>query len=297
MTVTSLIEPIKVEWWVYVPPVFIFNTLIAMRAICIDTLSIVDICWSLMFTIPNAIIMYYRRDQLTNLMILVMTLVSVWAARLSIHIGSRFDGQEDWRYKVIKARWGHRGPCCRRISAWAYVFMMQAAFTFINNASALYVMKNSMPGESVNQIFLFAGVSVWVTGQFFEIVGDRQLQAFRNDQRNKGQIMNKGLWRYSRHPNYFGECFSWWGVWLIACSIGGYGTIYSAVFITLLIRYISGPRFIEDKSLKRKSVEKQADFRVYMTETNMMFPMPYTKHSEQKRAELWNKFKKEAEAN
>ena len=117
-------------------------------------------------------------------------------------------------------------------------------------------MEYSVPGESVNQILVSVGLWAWVTGQFFEIVGDRQLQAFRDDESNKGQIMKKGLWRYTRHPNYFGEVFSWWGIWLLACSIRGYYTVYSALFITLLIKYVSGPVFLEEKSLKRKSPER-----------------------------------------
>merc|ERR1719199_1654485 len=105
-----------------------------------------------------------------------------------------------------------------------------------------------------------------------EMIADKQLQAHRDDPEMKGVLMKTGLWRYSRHPNYFGECLSWWGIYLIACGgktgqMGGWQTFYSALFISLLIPFVSGIRILEKYRQTRK-----AAFRVYMEETSAFIP-------------------------
>lgn len=137
------------------------------------------------------------------------------------------------------------------------------------NASALHVLAKSRVGAGLG-LWEAAGASVWLTGFLYEVIGDAQLQQHRDDPSTAGTLMTSGLWRHTRHPNYFGEALSWWGIYLIACgSQGGHRTIYSALFITFLIRFISGVPMLEDKQ------KMKAEFRLYMMETNVFSPMAY----------------------
>ena len=116
----------------------------------------------------------------------------------------------------------------------------------------------------------YVGAAIFVFGIIFETVADQQMYSFKKDPANKGKLIKIGLWRYSRHPNYFGEAALWWGIYLIACGIKwGWVTFYSALSITLLIRYVSGVPFLEEKYSKRP------DFQVYMKETNCFIPWFY----------------------
>ena len=150
-----------------------FNTLNYFLALYLDDLSIVDITWGLMFLIPNGMLMYAKRDQLNEVMILVGAMVLIWSLRLSIHIGRRHKG-EDYRYKIIKKRWEHRGTIGRLFWAWAFVFVMQGTFSYINNMSAIIIMQNS-PADQKIGTWEIVGASMWFLGMFFEVVGDIQL--------------------------------------------------------------------------------------------------------------------------
>lgn len=117
-----------------------------------------------------------------------------------------------------------------------------------------------------------------------------QLQSHRDDPKKAGTLMTTGLWRYTRHPNYFGECLLWWGIYLIACGQpGGARTFYSCLFITLLIRFVSGVAMLERKQ------KKKAAFRLYCLETSNFFPMMCSPVPEEKRAALLAKFTEEIE--
>jgi len=193
-----------------------FNTLVYLLALKLDDLSIVDITWGLMFIIPNGMIAYARRDELSDVAKVVLGMVLIWSLRLSIHIGRRHKG-EDYRYKIIKRRWEHRGYIGRLFWAWAFVFVMQGTFSFINNMSAIIIMRTS-PKEQQFGTWEIAGATMWVVGMLFEVVGDYQLQKHRDDPSKQGTIITSGLWRYTRHPNYFGEAFLWWGIYVMACG-------------------------------------------------------------------------------
>jgi len=168
-----------------------------------------------------------------------------------------------------------------------YIFGLQGFFSMINNASAIYLMRYSPAGAKIG-VFEIAGAIVWFMGQSMEIISDKQLQAFRDDTSNRGKVIDTGFWRYTRHPNYFGEALSWWGIYIIACGApNGYWTFWSALFITLLLRYVSGVRMLELKQRLKPA------YRIYMMETSALIPMWYTKVPEADRPELLEKFKKE----
>jgi steroid 5-alpha reductase family enzyme len=129
---------------------------------------------------------------------------------------------------------------------FSYVFMMQAVFSILINASSLFAMLNSA-GQGIGSLDIL-GAAVFAIGFIMEAVADHQLQTFRNNkQRAPGSIINTGLWRYSRHPNYFGEALLWWGLYLFTCSLPPKGFLYffSPLIITLLLRYVSGVPLLE----------------------------------------------------
>ena len=156
---------------------------------------------------------------------------------------------------------------------------MQGLFSMVNNASAIYVMRNSQGGNTLSYVEL-AGMSVWLVGFAMEVIADAELQAHRNDPAKQGTIITTGTWRYSRHPNYFGEAFLWWGIYLVSIGCGGLYTFYSALFITLLIRYVSGVAMLERKQKKKPA------FRVYMQETNAFIPWFSKPFDDEKRPQM-----------
>ena len=143
----------------------------------------------------------------------------------------------------MRKRWTERSTSYYYWAAFIYVFMMQALFSLIVNSSALFISI-----WSTGEFFALdvVGAAVWAFGFVFELVSDWQLQKFRDDPSNRGKLIKSGLWRYSRHPNYFGEAVLWWGIFIIALSVEyGYFTIYGPIFITLLIRFVSGVPLLE----------------------------------------------------
>ena len=165
----------------------------------------------------------------------------------------------------MRKRWNEKGKCNFYFRTFTFIFTMQAFFSLIVNSSALFVSIWS-PKEF---FFLDAvGAGVWLFGFLFETIGDYQLTQFRNNpDPNKGRVIKSGLWRYTRHPNYFGEVVAWWGIFIIACSIKwGWITFYAPLFITLLIRFVSGVPLLEEKQ------KQKPEFKQYMEETNCFVP-------------------------
>mmetsp|Transcript_38698 Transcript_38698/g.58874 ORF Transcript_38698/g.58874 Transcript_38698/m.58874 type:complete len:140 (+) Transcript_38698:31-450(+) len=128
---------------------------------------------------------------------------------------------------------------------------MQGFFALVNCSAVIYVnlVSSSDKDETVPSVLDIAGLCIWACGFLMETIADLQLARFlKNPPPGSGKFCKVGLWRYSRHPNYFGEAFMWWGIWLIACNEDwGWVTVYSCVFITLLIRFLSGVPFPEKK--------------------------------------------------
>lgn len=284
--------------------VMVFNTFNFIIAyFMLNDLSIVDITWSIMFIIPNAVLILdkiYRPEfeggdapGIEAVSVKEWTLlgmVTVWSIRLAVHIGSRHKG-EDYRYIMIRKRWAHRGPFLRFLYSYLYIFGMQGLFSMVNNGSAIHIMWFTKK-EDVLGVWEIVGIVVWAIGQFFEVVGDCQLTAHRKDESKRGTIITSGLWRITRHPNYFGECASWWGIYLMACG-GTSGehlgalTFYSCLFITLLIRYVSGVAMLERKQ------KKKAVFRVYCDETSAFIPACYKVIEGEEREALLVKYQQE----
>ncbi|MFW5708883.1 MAG: DUF1295 domain-containing protein [Chloroflexota bacterium] len=225
--------------------------------------GIVDIFWGIGFVIL-AIFYFILTDGFGGRKILVTALVVIWGLRLASHIGYRNIGKpEDFRYKRWREKYG-------RDYWWVsffLVFLLQGTVMWLVSAPVLVAQYHSAPAYFT--LFDIAGAFLWSVGFFFEAVGDWQLMRFKADPANQGKVMNRGLWRYTRHPNYFGDSVQWWAFYLIAISVPwGLLTIFSPVLMTYLLVYVSGVAMLE------RSMRKKPKYDEYMRRTSKFFPMP-----------------------
>ncbi len=169
--------------------------------------SIVDIGWGIGFVLI-AISIFFQSDK-TTVQLIAVSLITVWGLRLATYIYSRNKGKpEDYRYAQWREEWGKYVV----IRAFFQVFMLQGAIMLIV-ASPLYVIF-SQPLELTWNVFL--AIVVWLIGFYFETMGDYQMAQFKKNPDNKGKVMRYGVWKYTRHPNYFGDATQWWAIFLFA---------------------------------------------------------------------------------
>ncbi len=222
--------------------------------------SIVDIGWGIGFVIL-AWILFFLRLPVQLVRTSITLLVSLWGIRLFYHILKRNHGKpEDFRYVAFRKAWG-KWVIPR---AFLQVYMLQGALMFL---IALPFILLEGAAKPVNVVLYVIGLAVFATGFLFESIGDAQLKAFLRDPENRGKIMSTGLWRYTRHPNYFGEATLWWGIFLIALS-GGVTpfAVVGPVIITLLLLFVSGVPLLE------KSMKDKPGYAEYAAKTSIFVP-------------------------
>ena len=224
-----------------------------------NDVSIVDSLWSPMFLLV-ALVYVSLIDDGGPRTRLIMVLVALWAIRLSVYITWRNHGQpEDYRYQEIRA---NNEPFFRYKSLYI-VFILQALLAWVISMP----LAVAISGQSAIGFLDYAGVALFAVGLTFEALGDLQLSRFRSDPANAGKVLDKGLWRFSRHPNYFGNFTLWWGFFLLALSAGGWWTVVSPLLMTFLLLKVSGVALLEkDISGRRPQYEK------YILNTNAFFP-------------------------
>ena len=247
----------------------------------INNNSIVDFGWGLGFVVLSVI--YFAITNPVNMTaILVSALVTIWGLRLSFHIAKRnFGKPEDFRYIEMKKNWG-KHPM---FHAFFKVYMLQA---FLMYLIATPIMVAFFSGSNTFNLFTGIGVGVWFVGFCFEVIGDLQLKNFRKNKENKGKILKTGLWKYTRHPNYFGEAAMWWGIFIIvAPSNLGLWALSSPVLLTYLLLFVSGVPLLEEKLKDNEAYQEYAEV------TSIFFPLPPKKSTEEKKKELMEKIKKE----
>lgn len=229
--------------------------------------SWIDAWWSLSFLIPNVVVLIIRAskgypyDSISGRMWLITSCVAIWALRLSSYIFRRHK-REDYRYKDMRERWTEQGTVVYYLKAFGFIYIGQGIFSLINNAGPLFVNIWSVgfkpeidmttfkfKTDYTLTVFDFLGAAVWAAGFAIEVASDYQLAShLANPRPGTGKFIKSGLWRYSRHPNYFGEAVMWWGIWLIALNMDyGWVTIYAPIFITTFLRFVSGVPFPEKK--------------------------------------------------
>lgn len=214
--------------------------------------SIVDQVWGLGFVLAGAGAWWAG----TTLRLWVLGLVALWGIRLSVHIHRRNRGRgEDPRYAAWRNQHGKSWP----LRSLVTVFLLQGAILWVV-ASPVWVVLG-YEGSAVG-LLDYIGAGVVLFGVTFEAIADRQLKRLHVS----GTIMDRGLWKYSRHPNYFGEAVVWWGFWIIALSHGAWWTIASPVAITLLLRFVSGVPMLE------KKMQDRPGWADYARRTNAFVP-------------------------
>jgi steroid 5-alpha reductase family enzyme len=226
--------------------------------------SLVDRTWSLMIAGP-AFVYAAQTGWAGSRAIALLVLVLAWGVRLCIYITARNWGHgEDRRYQEIRAR----NQPHFALKSLVLIFALQAVLAWIVAMPTLAALVGDRPFGA----FDILGIAVALAGGLFEAIGDAQMSAFKRDPANKGQVMDRGLWRFTRHPNYFGEACFWWGVWLFALGAGGLAaawTVVSPVLVTTLLLKVSGVALLE-----KDIGERRPAYRDYIARTNAFVPGP-----------------------
>jgi steroid 5-alpha reductase family enzyme len=223
--------------------------------------SIVDSLWSLSFVLMTLVYILLA-PAAGDRALLTLFLVGVWAVRLSAYITQRNWGKpEDRRYQAIR-RENEPGFWLKSLYV---VFGLQAILAWIISLPLLTAVVTPTPIGWLD----YTAVALWLIGLVFEAVADAQLAAFKARPESQGRVMDRGLWRYSRHPNYFGEACIWWGLWLLAAASGAWWTIISPLLMTLLLLRVSGVTLLE-----RDIVDRRPGYREYAARTNVFVPGP-----------------------
>jgi steroid 5-alpha reductase family enzyme len=225
--------------------------------------GIVDPFWGTGFAVVVWIAWLLNRP-VTDRGTLLAVLTTIWGLRLSIFLLIRNLGHaEDYRYRAMR---DHHGPRFWWVSL-VTVFLLQAVILwFVSLPVQVALVDHSAAAIGVAD---FLGILLWAVGLFFESVGDWQLYKFKQNPENNGRVMDRGLWRYTRHPNYFGDFCVWWGLFLIAAGGGARWTVFSPLLMSFLLLKVSGVRLLE-----RTITDRRPDYAAYKERTNAFFPGP-----------------------
>ncbi|HEU4760536.1 MAG TPA: DUF1295 domain-containing protein, partial [Dehalococcoidia bacterium] len=235
-----------------------YMTALWLVSLALRNASIVDIFWGLGFVLV-AWLYLALADGFAGRQVLITALVTAWGLRLSLYILWRNRGKgEDFRYRTWRERAGGRFWWV----SYFQVFLLQGALLWLVSAPLLAAQDSGDPDHFTPVDVL--GALVWAVGFFFESVGDWQLARFKADPANKGKVMRRGLWAYTRHPNYFGDATAWWGYYVIAAGTPyGWTTAFSPLLMTALLLRVSGVALLE-----RTITERRPEYRQYIETTS-----------------------------
>ncbi|MFP4470348.1 MAG: DUF1295 domain-containing protein [Bacteroidales bacterium] len=243
------------------PVIMVMMTLIWIAGVILKNASIVDPFWGLGFVLAS---WYYlmQTGEAGTRDYLVVALVTVWGLRLSIYLFIRNYGKgEDYRYREFREKYG---PERYWWVSFFQVFLLQGFLLWLISAPLLGAIYYS--DGHLNAIDYIA-MAVWIIGFMFEAGGDYQLSQFKSKPENKGKVLQRGFWKYTRHPNYFGDSAVWWAYGLFAIAAGSYITPLGSILMTVLIIKVSGVAMLE-KSLK----DKKPAYQEYIRKTSAFFP-------------------------
>jgi steroid 5-alpha reductase family enzyme len=232
-------------------------------SLAIHDSSIVDIFWGPGFVLVIWVVFALTPGGFMPRKLLISTLVTLWGLRLGLHILRRNLGKgEDFRY----AAWRREAGASWWGKSFLRVFALQGVILLF--VAAPIFAAQILPGTGRWTWLDGLAIVVWTVGFFFESVGDWQLARFKADPANRGKLLDRGVWRTTRHPNYFGDAAQWWGHYLVAAATGGGAwTILSPILMTFLLVRVSGVGLLE-KSLK----DSKPGYRAYMESTSAFVP-------------------------
>jgi steroid 5-alpha reductase family enzyme len=226
--------------------------------------SIVDMFWGAGFVLI-AWVAWRLNSPAGSRVLLLVILTTVWGLRLSLFLLWRNWGHgEDRRYAAMRAQ--HHGSRFWWVSLFTVFLLQGAILWFVSLPIQVAAAKNvASPLGWLDA----AGIMLWSVGLFFETIGDWQLARFKADPNNAGQVMDRGLWRFTRHPNYFGDFCVWWGLYLIAAAGGASWTVGSPLLMSLLLMKVSGVTLLE-----KTITDRRPGYAAYKARTNAFFPGP-----------------------
>lgn len=224
--------------------------------------DVADIAWGLGF-ILTAWCSFFLSENPGARGLLLSILISIWGTRLAWHIYMRQRGRgEDKRYASWRKKWNK----LFYLRSYLQIYLLQGLLIFLIATPVLMIMNHT----KISQFGLldWVGLALWCVGFYFEARADAQLARFVKDPTQKGKILQSGLWKYSRHPNYFGEVLLWWGIFLIALGSAPVYAIIGPLTITILILYVSGIPLLE------KTYAGNPAYEDYKKRTSVFFPLP-----------------------
>ena len=239
--------------------IFIYATIWFIISIIKKRNDIADIAWGIGYVM--LCVFYIITQEYSLRATILYSLVIIWGVRLSIHIFTRNKGKtEDFRYLNWRNEWGKSFL----LRSYFQIYLLQGLFLLIIISPVAIVAAHNQPGLTLLD---FIGIAVWCIGFYFQTVGDFQLLRFIKNPLNKGQVLSTGLWKYTRHPNYFGEVAMWWGIFFISLHSphGIYGLI-SPLVITFLILFVSGVPMLE------RRYDGNSQYEAYRKRTSPFFP-------------------------
>lgn len=221
--------------------------------------DVVDSFWGPGFIIV-AWTAVWLNNNLSGLKIFAGTLVTIWGLRLFIRITRRnLKREEDFRYQDMLRKWGYS-----KLQAYFKIYFLQALLVLLISTPLLAIITRDKP---FNSPLVYIGFAIWAFGIVFEAVADYQLDRYLKNRQSR-QVLDTGLWRYSRHPNYFGEIVLWWGAGLVALSAEQWWGLLGPITITFLIMKVSGVPLLE------KHFETSEAYREYKKHTSVLIPLP-----------------------
>ncbi len=242
--------------------IVVLVTILWIVSVVITNVSIVDLFWGMGYVVVNAFYFlssgefYFRK-------ILLLALVTLWGLRLSIYLTWRNAGKgEDFRYQEFRKNYG---PQRYWWFSYFQTFLLQGFLIMLVSLPLLGINTQTTTNE-LNWLDYLALV-VFVVGFVFEAGGDYQLAKFKGNPHNKGKVLDTGFWKYTRHPNYFGDSAVWWSFALFSVASGGYWQVVGSIIMTLLIIKVSGVALLE-KTLNTTKPQ----YREYIRKTNSFFP-------------------------
>jgi steroid 5-alpha reductase family enzyme len=260
--------------WQSAALIFACVTALWLLSLAIKNASIVDIFWGTGFVLIAAVVLYRSQffiiylNSVTDLVpwraMFIGALVALWGLRLSLHIFARNHGKpEDFRYAAWREQYGEKWWWY----SYLHVFLLQGVLLWIIS-TPIWAAGRPMASPFPNWLDML-GALVWLVGFIFEGGGDWQLAQFKKDPANKGKLLTTGLWKYTRHPNYFGDAVQWWGFYLIALAAGGWWTIFAPVIMTFLLMRVSGVAMLE------KAMQVRPGYEDYTQNTPAFFPWKF----------------------